>query len=73
MKRLVFLLLALAILLLSCGNDNEGLTKAPDFTLEDYSGNTLKLSDLNGKPIVLNFWASWCPPCKAELPDFEKM
>jgi cytochrome c biogenesis protein CcmG/thiol:disulfide interchange protein DsbE len=41
---------------------------APDFTLTDLQGNTLKLSDLRGKAVVLNFWATWCPPCKEEIP-----
>ena len=44
---------------------------APDFTVLDAEGNEVSLSDFFGTPIVLNFWASWCPPCKAELPDFE--
>jgi len=47
--------------------------KAPDFTMQDSAGNDIKLSDMLGKPIVLNFWASWCPPCKSEMPDFNKV
>ncbi len=44
--------------------------KAPNFTVYDESGNSVTLSDYFGKPIVLNFWASWCAPCKHEMPDF---
>ncbi len=43
----------------------------PDFTVYDKEGNEVKLSDFIGKPIVLNFFASWCGPCKSEMPDFE--
>ena len=48
------------------------LVLAPDFTVYDREGNPHKLSDFFGKPIVLNFWASWCGPCKMEMPDFQE-
>ena len=53
----------------------EGLEKgqiAPDFTLETLSGEPLTLSELKGKKVILNFWASWCPPCKKEMPHLQK-
>ncbi|CAM5190662.1 Peroxiredoxin OS=Ureibacillus acetophenoni OX=614649 GN=SAMN05877842_101216 PE=4 SV=1 [Ureibacillus acetophenoni] len=44
---------------------------APDFTLQTLTGESLTLSDLKGKKVLLNFWASWCPPCKKEMPDLQ--
>lgn len=46
---------------------------APNFTVVDIQGNPAQLADFIGKPIVLNFWASWCPPCKSEMPHFNKV
>ncbi len=49
-------------------NDNS----APDFTVTDYDGNKVNLSDFKGKPVVVNFWATWCYYCTVEMPDFNE-
>ena len=46
---------------------------AYDFEIETFDGELLRLSDLEGSVVVLNFWASWCPPCRWEMPFFEEM
>ena len=87
MKRFWSLLLALMMILSlsACAGEGEEVTEttesgsaeelepAPDFTVYDKDGNTIKLSDMKGTPVVLNFWASWCPPCKAEMPEFDEI
>ncbi|TWE01666.1 peroxiredoxin [Neobacillus bataviensis] len=53
----------------------EGLSigsSAPDFELKTLTGDTVTLSQLKGKKVMLNFWATWCPPCKAEMPEMEQ-
>jgi cytochrome c biogenesis protein CcmG, thiol:disulfide interchange protein DsbE len=44
---------------------------APEITLKDLKGNTVKLSSFRGSPVLINFWTTWCPPCRAEMPDIE--
>ena len=85
MKKLFALLLALSMLLCcGCGAETEEpreetqitteelVDLAPDITVYDRDGNVVKLSDMKGKPVVINFWATWCGPCKSELPAFQQ-
>lgn len=53
--------------------DTGARQKAVDFTLNDLNGNNVSLKDLRGKNVYINFWATWCPWCKKELPDLEKV
>jgi len=63
-------LLALSFFLMSCEKKGvEGPTQAPDFKLPDLDGRRIALSDFKGRVVLLNFWATWCPPCKGEVPE----
>jgi len=48
-------------------------TVAPELTLTDLNGRTVRLSDYHGKVVLINFWATWCPPCRAEMPELVKL
>jgi thiol-disulfide isomerase/thioredoxin len=70
MKRMVCLV---ALLITATGARGQGVRKAPSLTLKSIEGRGLRLSDYKGKVVLLNFWATWCPPCRAEMPDLVKM
>ncbi len=69
------LLLALLVLLGGCLGPGGGLHPgdvAPALSLEDLHGQRVSLDDFRGRPVLLNFWASWCPPCRLEMPEMER-
>jgi len=79
------LILMTALLLVSCSEQNGTQTPAsgnvgtgkgqlaPNFTLTDMQGQQVSLADLKGKVVILNFWATWCPPCREEMPSMEML
>ncbi len=67
-------ILCVALFLLGCGGSGgvrKGTT-APDFTLRNLAGEEVSLSDFAGQPVLINFWASWCPPCRTEMPELQQ-
>ena len=75
-KAILFLVLFMAMFAIGCGSTEAQKSqygKAPDFQIKDINGQPVKLSDYSGKIVILNFFATWCPPCRMEMPDFERI
>jgi thiol-disulfide isomerase/thioredoxin len=72
-RRMTLRLLTLVFLAFSPGGVLQAQTKAPELRLKDLNGRTVRLSDYRGKVVLINFWATWCPPCRAEMPDLIKL
>lgn len=72
MVRRIVVVLLLLVALPSTGSGQE-VRKAPSLVLKDLQGRTVRLSDYKGKVVLINFWATWCPPCRAEIPDLVKI
>jgi len=78
MRKKLLMILACFLLFfgMGCGNTysvNTTYGKAIDFELKDVNGKTIQLSDYSGKIIMLNFFGTWCPPCRVEMPDFNEI
>jgi len=73
LKKAVLIGMVVLAFVAGCTKSDTAAEKAPDFALQDLSGKNVRLSDLKGKVVLLEFWATWCGPCRESIPEMEKL
>jgi cytochrome c biogenesis protein CcmG/thiol:disulfide interchange protein DsbE len=72
-KRFTYWIFIISILISSISIADSKSEKSPQFSLKNLAGKQVKISDYRGEVVLINFWATWCPPCLAEIPDLVKL